>query len=225
MSGPQVTWDASPAQAPQVKWDDEQKPAQPSFLDKEIPLDSYKNATLSGVQSIGRGFRGIGQAVAHPIESLKGMADIPKQVSQVPDAIHDINQSADPMGTYAKVGQETAGQGAAQAITALGTEGLAKAVPKVTGPAARGLYQSALKPSTTLGAARVGRMVDTGLDEGIPVSEGGVDKLGGKIGDVNDQINSTINAAPSRVVSKGKVLQRLNPVADRFSAQVNPQQT
>lgn len=102
------------------------------FLDKSIPLDSYSNATLSGVQSIGRGARdaatGLWNVIAHPIDTVKGIAAIPGQVAQVPAAVRDINQSADPVGTYAKVGQDTAGQGAAQALIAAGTMGAAKAV-------------------------------------------------------------------------------------------------
>lgn len=160
MSTPQVTWDApasAPAAAPQVKWDDEQPKQQPGFLDKEIPLDSYKDASLSGAQSIGRGFRGIyrgvGQTLAHPIDTAKnvmqGVSEIPSTLAQVPGAIHDINQSPDPIGTYAKVGQETAGQGAAQALTALGTEGVARAVPKIAS-VAKPVVRAGLKTASDI---------------------------------------------------------------------------
>lgn len=103
---------------------------QPGILDREIPLTSYGNATLSGLQSVGRGVRdavqGVGQMVMHPIDTAKGIAQLPAQAAQVPAAVSDINQSPDPTGTYAKVAQETAGQGAGQALVALGTEGLVK---------------------------------------------------------------------------------------------------
>lgn len=109
--------------------------ARPGILDREIPLTSYGNATLSGLQSIGRGVRdtvtGMGTMIAHPVETMKNFGQLPSQAAQVPAAIHDINQSADPTGTYAKVGQETAGQGAGQALVALGT----MALPKVLGMA------------------------------------------------------------------------------------------
>jgi hypothetical protein len=207
------------------------KTEQPGFLDKDIPLAGpWYNPTLSGVQSIGRGVRGavqgIGHAIAHPIdtatETAKSIQAIPSTLKALPGAIRDINASPDPTEHYAKAAQETAGQGAGQALVALGSEGLARGVGSVAKPIASRMYQSALKPSTTLGAARVGRMVDTGLNEGIPVSEGGAAKLSGRIGDVNDEIQSTIDAAPARVISKGKVLQRLNPTAERFAEQVNP---
>ena len=251
MSGPQIAWDApSSAQssAPQIKWDDEKQ--QPGFLDKEIPQTTTSNsfwgqlgdevlhplnpATMSGIQSVGRGVRGavtgIGRTIAHPIDTAKGLLNAPSElaseVKELPGAIRDINQSSDPTQYYLKAAQDTAGEGAGQALTALGTEGLARGagwgVGKVARPVATRLYQSALKPSTALGAPRIARMVDTGLNEAIPVSSGGAAKLGSAIGDVNDQIQSTIDAAPTRTISKGKVLQRLNPVADRFAEQVNP---
>src|SRR5207245_3114328 len=38
-------------------------------------------------------------------------------------------------------------------------------------------YQSALKPSRTIPMAKANRLISTALEEGIPVSKGGVDKL------------------------------------------------
>jgi len=132
------------------------------MLDREIPLSSYGNATLSGLQSIGRGFRDIGsaakQVVSHPIEAAKGtvksVGQIPGAVSQVPGAVRDINQSADPTGTYAKVAQETAGQGAAQAVTALAGEGLGAVAPKL---------------ATSLSTTRAGKLFE------------GVEQVAGKV--------------------------------------------
>lgn len=105
--------------------------AQPGWLDKTIPLDSYAHATESGVQSVARGVRdagvGLYDTVRHPIDTLKGVAALPSQAAQVPAAIHDINQNApDPTGTYLHVASDTAGQGAGQAIAALATAGVAK---------------------------------------------------------------------------------------------------
>lgn len=135
----QGPWTRYAAQFPSEKTDE------PGFLDKEIPLDSYTHATESGLQSIGRGIRGAGEGlyntIRHPIDTaagtLKSIRDIPSTVAQVPGAIRDINQSPDPLGTYAKVAQETAGQGAGQALVALGTEGLGRAIPKLAPPIVR----------------------------------------------------------------------------------------
>lgn len=128
--------------------------AQPGWLDKDIPLDSYGDATLSGLQSIGRGFRSVGRSaweMAKPPQNTaewaselvapgvgpaalrgnKSLLDSVKQAGQVPAAIGDINQSPDPLGLYAKAAQDTAGEGAAQAVTALATEGAARGAPKL----------------------------------------------------------------------------------------------
>jgi hypothetical protein len=64
--------------------------------------------------------------VRHPIDTAKSVAQLPSQAAQVPAAIHDINQSADPTGRYLDVAQDTASQGAGQALTALGTAGLGR---------------------------------------------------------------------------------------------------
>ena len=125
---------APPAPWEEAKTASAQKTEEPGFLDKNIPLSGpWYNPTLSGVQSIARGtvgaLRGVGQTIAHPIEAAKSLAEFPSQVAQVPAAVHDINASPDPLGTYAKVGQETAGQGAGQALVGLGTEGLVRGAP------------------------------------------------------------------------------------------------
>lgn len=157
-------WDKAPDTLPSDfnKWDQPKAaapaPEESGILDKEIPLDSYKNATLSGLQSIGRGVRDTVKGAAHTLDPrpqdgetwegnisdtlrnpasvigkrmMRGVGDTAKQATQVPAAIHDINQSSDPAGTYAKVGQETAGQGAGQALTALATEGASRLAPKI----------------------------------------------------------------------------------------------
>lgn len=127
-------------------------PVEPGWLDKQIPLDSYTHATEQGVQSVVRGMRdavtGLYNTVRHPVDAAKGIASIPAQVAQVPGAVQDINQSADPLGTYAKVGQETAGQGAGQALLALGTEGLAKGAPAAIN-AAKTVLPGAIEKAAT----------------------------------------------------------------------------
>ncbi len=156
MSTPHITWD-QPA-PPEVKWDaDAAKQEKPGFLDREIPLTGPGAATLSGLQSVGRGVRsaiggiastldpriqpgdegiagvsvpGVPDFLARPVlRTLRGVATTGQQATQIPRALHDINQSPDPLGTYAKAAQETAGQGAGQALTALAFEGM-RGVPK-----------------------------------------------------------------------------------------------
>lgn len=135
--GPWTKYGAAPPSAPKG---DGEKNFNNTTLDEEIPLSSYGNATMSGLQSVGRAIRGVGQAAMHPVDTVKGMitapVDVAKGAMQVPAAIHDINQSPDPLGTYAKAGQEAAAQGGVQALTAAATEGAIKAVPKIPGAVA-----------------------------------------------------------------------------------------
>lgn len=84
------------------------------------------------------------------------------------------------------------------------------------------LYQSALKPSTRMDPQKVANAVQTGLQEGIPVSKGGLAKLGDLIDDVNSKIQDTIDSAPNRPINKFAVTSRLADTAQRFSQQVNP---
>lgn len=131
---------------------------EPGFLDKDIPLAGpWYNPTLSGVQSIGRGVRsavqGMGHMIAHPIDSVtdtvKGIASLPSQAAQVPEAIHDINESPDPLSHYAKAAQDTAGQGAGMALTALATEGIARGAP-IAANAAKPIVRAGLRTASDI---------------------------------------------------------------------------
>lgn len=126
--------------------------------------------TVSGLQSVSRGIRdtikgtvnafdptpqnpeeeavaaqkvqGVPGTVALPAyRILRAAGHTAEDSLKVASAIHDINNSPDPVGTYAKALQEMAGQGAAQALTAAATEGLIKGIgavaPKVAGGAGR----------------------------------------------------------------------------------------
>jgi hypothetical protein len=126
---------------------------QAGLLDREIQLNDHWDAWGSGLQSVGRGVRdavkGTWQTLAAPPQDdtetaigaigpaalplyrmLRSLGHTAEDATQVVGAIHDINDSADPAGTYLKAGQETAGQGAGQAILALATEGAARVLPK-----------------------------------------------------------------------------------------------
>ena len=84
-------------------------------------------------------------------------------------------------------------------------------------------YESALKPSTTLSAADRANIVQTGLDNGIPVSKAGVEKIGDLVNDLNQKISDTIASDPNRPINPSKAVQNLNTTRAKFSNQVNPQ--
>jgi len=74
------------------------------------------------------GIPGGGHAALPVYRILRSIGHTAQDATQIAGAIHDINNSPDPVGTYEKAAQETAGQGAGQAITALATEGLSRGV-------------------------------------------------------------------------------------------------
>src|SRR4030095_8324416 len=81
------------------------------------------------------------------------------------------------------------------------------------------LYQGALKPrpgSTT--TEKVGNMIRTGLEEGIPVSEGGVNKLYNLILDLQKQVNARVAAAGKRgiTIDPESVASRVDPLFETF---------
>lgn len=84
-------------------------------------------------------------------------------------------------------------------------------------------YQSALKPSTTLSEAERAAVVQTGLQEKIPVTKDGLEKLGGLINDLNKQISDTVATDPTRPINKFAATSRLAGTAKRFATQVNPE--
>lgn len=110
-----------------------------------------------------------------------------------------------------------------------GASAAMRAVPGVTDAAdalSRHAYQSALKPppgSSSL--SQVNSMVDTGLKNAIPISEGGVAKLSDLVSDLHDKTIAQIKAGSSTgaTVNKFNVVSRLAPTAAKFATQANPE--
>ncbi len=119
-----------------------------------------------------------------------------------------------------------AGHAAAVPAVLAATEGAARVLPRVATMAsekAPALYQSALKPSRAIPAAKTAAMVQTGLEQAIPVSPAGVEKLGSLIDDLNDKIAQQIQTDPTRPINKFAVTSRLADTAKSFATQVNPE--
>ena len=91
------------------------------------------------------------------------------------------------------------------------------------GKTPEGAYESALKPSTVLSPADRAAAVQTGLDQGIPVSKAGVQKLGDLIDDLNQKIAATIQSDPNRPIDPNAVASRADAVKPKFANQVNAQ--
>jgi hypothetical protein len=88
--------------------------------------------------------------------------------------------------------------------------------------AGHSLMQSALKP--TLKQRQTGqadRAIQTLLDEGLNATKGGVEQLQSRIGDINNQIKTTIGNS-NQTVDKQAVIDALNGTTQKFGNQVSP---
>lgn len=105
-------------------------------------------ATVKGLDDVARGtqgaLEGLYNTVRHPIDTAKSIASLPSQAAQVPAAVKDINASPDPLGHYANAAQDTASQGAGQALTALAGAGVSEAVPYI-GPVGKAVVKGYAK--------------------------------------------------------------------------------
>ncbi len=85
------------------------------------------------------------------------------------------------------------------------------------------IYQSALKPSTTLSDAERSSLILTGLKEKIPVNRAGLAKLTREIDGINDEIGKVIakGKAAGDVVSTDKITSYLEQLKDRAGKTIN----
>lgn len=122
---------------------------------------------------------------------------------------------------------EAAGQGTADALM-LGApkiaQGAGAVVSKVAPQIAEKMYASALKPSTTIPAAQRSTILQTGLNNSIPISEAGAAKLSGLIDDLNNQIKGKIQDGANKgaTIDPRAVAARADQVKGKFTNQVNP---
>ena len=189
-------WDQSTNSAPA---------AQPGALDVNYPNTNHWWATASGLQSVGRGLRDAVTGTAQVLDPrakndeeqslvdsdprarailpvyriLRSLGHTAQDATQIAGAMHDINNSPDPVGTYAKVAQETAGQGAGQALLGAATEGAIKGAPALVDAA------KTAAASETAGKVAASAKVVGGAAEKLPVA-GEFVKAAKKLGDLRD---------------------------------------
>jgi hypothetical protein len=80
-------------------------------------------------------------------------------------------------------------------------------------------YESALKPSTTLGEAERAAIVKTGLENEIPVSKTGLEKIGAAIDELNNQITDEIK--PGVKINPNRAALTADQAKAKFANQVN----
>lgn len=123
------------------------------------------------------------------------------------------------LGSVAAAGQVGPGMQARSALKNMA----AGASPSAT--VAERMYQSALKPPPgSYSLPQVKNMVQTGLENEIPVSQAGVEKLSSLVDNLNSTIKAKIDAgtAAGTTVNKYAVASRLEDTYGQMSNQVNP---
>src|SRR5579864_40559 len=197
------------------------------------------------------GIKGAAQLTSSPIQSLKSDAATRQQIyDSAEDAFKKGNYSQGAahllyaalpfigpqldaagnnfvQGNYAKGAGASVGMGlsmaAPEAISDLHPIQAAKEAIASSGAPER-MYESALKPSTTIPTAKRATIVQTGLENQIPVSNAGLEKIGNLVDDLNDSIKSEIAAgsAQGKTVNAYNVATRLADPYGRFQNQVTP---
>lgn len=107
-------------------------------------------------------------------------------------------------------------------VAAKGAGAVARAASEKLKSGARGVMQSALKPNQAeLRTGKGQQAVQTLLDEGLNVSDAGVNALRERVTDINSKIATAIDGSPA-VVNKRLVASRLQDALDKFEKQVTP---
>lgn len=190
--------------------------------------------------------KGINQLFYHPIDTLKGDAAQRQQIWQkgkeayekgnyteaaahflygaIPLAGPNLERSGEQFqqGDIAGGVGSSLGQGVAMAAPEA-IKGVNLRLPTPEALAQR-MYQSALKPSTTLSSGQVKNLVNTGIEARIPVSAEGVTKLTNLIQDYSDKVKAEIQSGTKSgaTIDPQAVAQRADAVKSQFATQVNP---
>lgn len=208
-----------------------------SSFDKETAPAEGDNLTQTLLK---HAVHGAGAMFVHPLDTaaaaVKTAGDIadPRRIGppqMVKDAYRSVVDSPDKLKAItALAGEVVGGLGAGEA-TSPAIAGTLKVAAPVVGRAAgrlvllgktpEGAYESALKPSTTLSPAERAAAIKTGLQNEIPISKAGLDKLNDQIETLNQAIKDEIAKDPTRPIDPNKVATRADAAKARFATQVN----
>ncbi len=226
-----VDYDALAAQHGGTAAESPKAPDDRSFLEKAATQPSQ----FSHANPL-RYFDELGQGMAQGVQALQHPIDTATKIYQTATAPHQHDPSGDvPLlqgldnvaDTIAQsYGQTATMAGAGKVLGAskdLAVGGAKRAA--LLGRTPEGAYESALKPSTTIPDAKRASIVQTGLNEGIPVSKAGLDSLNEKLSDLQDAVSARIKAGAGAgvTVDPFKVAGRLAATEDSFRTQVNPE--
>jgi hypothetical protein len=180
------------------------------------------------IENIGEGGGQAIRAIAHPLDTISAMGhtvahpldEAHAEVDAVrADPSRFIGNTIGQAGTGAILGEAAGAGAAALAPKILPIAGRVALLGKTPEAA----YESALKPSTTLSPAERASVIKTGLQNEIPISKGGLEKLGEHIDTLNQAIKDEIASDPNRPIDANKVASRADQARARFANQVNAQ--
>lgn len=236
---------AASGTSPQIdfsKYEGQQGAQQPRTWEDSV--GDFGSALWKQINPIA-GVEGAAQMVNHPIDTFKNDADARQQVyneaekafknkDYVGGAAHLlysvlplIGPQLDAAGNDFAAGNYAKGAGASTGM------GLALAGPEAikginlklpTAELPETLYKSALKPSTTMPTGEVGRVVNTALENNIPVSAEGMDRLNSLVNNLSDTVKSQIQSGSQAgaTVDPAAIAQRADALKNRFANQVAP---
>ena len=197
-------------------------------LTNPVGSGGAQQGVIGGAQQVGgQAIKAMAQPIAHPLDTLEGIGNMVMHPINTAEGIaqnfkNDVKQGGYPLALENAAGQllGTAEGGRAMAAAA---GPVADATAKGAAKVAPRLYESALKPSTALSSAERANAVQTALQNNIPVSANGLEKINARIAGLNQAIKDQIAADPTRPISPGPAIQRLQQARARFANQVNPQ--
>ncbi len=204
-------------------------------LTNPVGSGGREQGVLGGALQVGgQAIKAMAQPVIHPLDTIAGAYNMVRHPLDTAQEIAGQVKSDYQQGGVPLAAENLAGQaiGAVEGgrIAAPVAKAAMTALPKsvgrtvLLGKTPEAAYESALKPSTTLSQAERAGAVRTALDNSIPISKGGVEKLGDLIDDLNTKIKATIDTDPNRPIDPNEVATRADQARAKFATQVNAQQ-
>lgn len=237
---------AQPAAAPTA-------PSYWETLTNPVGSGAHEQGALGGIEQVGgQAIKTMAQPILHPLDTATGAlktatgalkagaylmghgmgVQMPEEWNPGKPIVEKYLQDKD-AGGHALAIENLLGQGigtveggrAMSPVIAKAASVLPTAAGRVAliGKTPEAAYESALKPSTTLSPAERTAAIQTGLKESIPVSKGGLEKIGSLIDDLNQKIATEIRNDPNRPIDPNAVATRADAAKAKFANQVNAQ--
>lgn len=178
------------------------------------------------IEYIGQGGAQNIRAIAHPLDTLSAMGQAVAHPLDTAHAEVDALRANPSKFIGNAIGQAGAGAIIGEGVGAGATAVAPKVLPvagrvALLGKTPEAAYESALKPSTVLSPVQRDAVIQTGLQNEIPISKGGLEKLGEHIDTLNQAITDEIAKDPTRPIDTNKVATGADFAKAKFAKQVN----